>query len=384
MKKTLKAIVAACGIFAIASSAYAATLSNPLITGGNFPNIGSSSTVSGSCGTVGANGNVSFYITQNGQVTNLANTNNLSTNSSGSFSGNVTYPSSAVSGNAVLTAQCPNGDIINSPTLIFAASPSTSFNLTSSPNAAGLFQLSGACGGSNGEGSATLRLSNSSTSVNLSNVNLNAQGQFTSNVVIPSSFPSGPATITATCSNGTTFSSNVNVNPAAVSNFAITGAPEVGGIVAASGNCGTTSGNVSFRLMNVNGTTNIPATRNASDTSGNFNASIGIPANFPTGQATLVVACPNGNTFTSPITVTAMTIDDSTDVTDDEDCCPEEDVGGTSETPEGAVAAGGVQQTASSASILLTGFVALSYFLGRKYFVNDKTSSKDPFDSYTP
>jgi hypothetical protein len=156
MKKSLSLLLATAMILVVPAFASGAVLPTTLQTGTMFPSQNGTTTVSGNCGTSGANSTVSFSINQNGIITNLPSSGNLSTNSTGNFSGNIIFPSTLGSGTATLTATCSaTGDVINSSTLTFPAPASTAFSLPgTNPTASGTFNLGGACGNANGAGFA--------------------------------------------------------------------------------------------------------------------------------------------------------------------------------------------------------------------------------------
>jgi large repetitive protein len=289
--------------------AQAATLSTPLTVGTSYPNLGGSSTVSGSCGVPGANSTVSFSLMRNGTTTTLPVSNNVTTNAAGNFSGNVTFPTTYDAGQATLVATCTaTGDIINSSALIFPAQASTTFGLNSSnPTVGGTYNLTGACGGSNGTGSAQINIVNNGNATSVGTISLSPTGTFNSPVVIPANYPTGSSTLMATCSNGTTFSSPITVNPAAVSSFSSNSNIMLGSNSAVSGSCGTLSGNangnVSFSLLRNGAMTPLNAVNTSTNASGVFNSVISYPTNYTIGPATLVVTCPGGGTYTNQLSI---------------------------------------------------------------------------------
>jgi hypothetical protein len=321
--------------------ASAATLNNTFNIGTLFPAIGGNTSISSTCGPSAANSSVSLALTQNVNYTQI--TPNLTTDSSGAFSGNVIFPSSVSSGSAVLVATCGNtGNTINSPVLTFAAPAGTTFNLpATSPTVGGIYNLSGACGNSNGAGTTQLTLTQNGSTYNLDSISLSPTATFSDNVVIPSTINTGSATLTAACSNGTKFSSNVNIGPIAINSFTFGSSPFPGSNTAISGNCTNTSSNqngtVSFAVLRSGTFNNLSATDNQTSSNGFFNSSVFFPASLGNQPATLVVTCPNNSTFSNVIMLGAADP--------------------VTTTPVGGVAAGTNPQTASNyfvAEVLLS------------------------------
>lgn len=287
--------------------ASAATLTTPLTVGNAYPSGSGSSTISGNCGTAGANNSVSFSLNRNGVITNLPT--NISADATGAFNGTVSFPPDYASGAANLTVRCNgSGDVFQDYSLNFAQTPSASFNLNGvNPTLGGAYPLTGACGSSNGSGTVALSLVSNGTTTSLGTANLTSSGTFNSTVAIPSTYATGSATLMAICSNGTTFSSPVTVNGAAVNNFTVSPNATIGGSGSVSGSCGTITGTgtATFSLLNNGMLTPLTATNNSVASSGAFNANISYPTSYNAGPATLVVTCPNGATYTSPVTLAA-------------------------------------------------------------------------------
>jgi hypothetical protein len=290
--------------------ASAAVLGNTLNAGTLFPVSGSTAYVSGSCGAVGGNSSVNFALMQNGSSTQM--TSNLSTDANGSFSGNVTYPSSVPGGQATLVATCNlSGDTINSQVLTFAQPASSAFTLPAiSPTVGGLYNISGACGASNGIGNVQLTLTSNGNSYNLNSLNLTPTGTFSGNIVVPNNINTGSANLTGVCSNNNAISSNLTVGSAAVNGFTMSSGPIPGTSVFISGTCTNQSSNqngtVVFNLLRNGGTVNLPATSNLTNSNGAFSSSVSFPANVGSDPATLVVVCPSGSTFSNVIMLGAV------------------------------------------------------------------------------
>jgi hypothetical protein len=339
----------------------AATLSNSFNIGTLVPTAGGTTYVSSSCGVAGANSTVSFALVQNGVVT--AMTTNLSTDSNGNFSGNVTFPSPFNSGSATLVATCNRtGDTINSPFLTFAAPAIGSFGLPAvSPNVGGIYNISGACGNSINGSSADIILHSNGANYPLGSFSLNSAGTFAGSVVIPANVASGAANLSATCSNGTTFSSNIMIDPSAVDSFAFSSSPFPGGTTTISGNCTNVSGNangsVNFTVLRNGAVSTLPTANNTTNQSGYFSSQVTFPTSVGSDPATLVVTCPNGSTFSNVIMLGA-TVFAADPVTT---------------TPVGGVAAGSGPQDNQNYSVfgeilLVSGLVGLLAVTGKKFF----------------
>lgn len=291
-------------------SANAALLSTPLTTGTMYPSPNSTTTVTGTCGSINANTAVSFSILRNGVNTNLPTTSNLLTDSTGTFNGNLTFPQTLPAGLAVLVAQCNNGDTINSDSLIFSEPASTSFNFAgNSPTINGTYPLTGSCGNSNGAGTVNLSITSNGSTTQLGNFSLSTTGTFDAIVIIPSSASQGTATISASCSNGTSFNSPVTIASQAINNLTLTGDQNLGGIGMATGTCGTNAinayGNVAFSLWKDGSNTPLIGSNTVTDTNGMFTANLNYPTSYDVGPTTLVITCPSGANFTTPIFLAA-------------------------------------------------------------------------------
>lgn len=289
--------------------ASAATLNNTFNVGTYFPTSGSTTSVSSSCGISGANSSVGFVLMQNGTNTPLAT--NLNADSNGMFTGNVTFPTN-YSGTATLVATCNStGNTVSSPVLNFALPASSSFNLPqTSPTLGGLYNLSGSCGSSNGSGSVQLILTYNGNTYPLDTPTLSPTGTFSDNVVIPSNLGVGSGVFKAVCSNGVTFSSNINIGPAAVNMFGFSTNPVPGANVNVSGSCANISGNqngtASFTVLRSGSFSNLSATNSQTNGSGYFNSSVYFPSDVGSQPATFVVTCPNGSTFSNVIMLGAV------------------------------------------------------------------------------
>lgn len=303
MKKILVLSVAVLFLPLFAS---AATLNNTFNVSTLFPVAGGTVNISSTCGASAANSTVSFTLMQN--VSNTALPTTLSTDANGAFSGSVVFPENVSVGQATLMATCNStGDTIDSPVLTFTAPPaSISFILPqASPTVSGIYNLSGACGSSNGNSSTQLTLNQNGNNYTLDNISLSSSGTFSDNVVIPNTVSAGPATLTAVCSNGARFSSSVDIGPTAVNSFSFSSSPFPGSSTTISGNCTNVSGNqngaVSFAVLRSGTINNLSATSNQTNGGGYFSSSAFFPSDLGSNPATLVVTCPNGSTFSNVI-----------------------------------------------------------------------------------
>ncbi len=339
----------------------AANLNNTFSISTNFPIAGGTATVSSTCGTAGANSTVNFALMQNGISTILAST--LTSDSTGAFSGNISFPVTTSAGVTTLVATCVgSGDTINSPILTFAMPAGTSFGLPAAvPTIGSVLNLSGACGNSNGVGNAQLSLNKDGTNYSLGTVNLSTTGTFSSSVIIPNSLTTGPATLKATCSNGNTFSSAINIGPSAVNSFAFSASPLPGASTNISGSCtninNNANGTVGFSVVRNAGATTLSATNNFTNNTGYFNATVFFPTSLGSEPATLIVTCPNGSTFSNVIMLGAATAA----------------VNGASTTPIGGVNAGAGPNDTPNYPLgveffLIIGLLGGSAVLGKKLY----------------
>jgi hypothetical protein len=174
-----------------------------------------------------------------------------------------------------------------------------------SPTIGGVYNLSGACGTFSGAGSVQLTLNQNGNSYVLDNVNLSPTGTFSDNAVIPNTINTGPATLIAACSNGTTFSSAIILGEAAVNSFAFSSSPFPGVSTTVSGTCTNVSGNqngtTAFAVLRNGGITNLSANNAMTNGSGYFSSSVYFPSSLGSDPATFVVTCPNGSTFSNVI-----------------------------------------------------------------------------------
>ncbi|HYF05792.1 MAG TPA: hypothetical protein VEA59_06505, partial [Patescibacteria group bacterium] len=275
------------------------------------------------------------------------------------------FPSDYASGNATLLGTCVgSNDTVTSTQLTFAASPSTTVTTGANPTVTGQWNLGGACGSSMGSGTANVNIAQGSTNASLGTVNLSNVGSFTQSVFLPSSITPGNATVTVTCSNGRSFSSNVYIGSAAVTGLN-SGTPVANRTSTVSGRCENNSGggNVRIGLVRDGQVQNLLVNNAMLETGGYFTALVSFPPSESTSTMNMLVTCPTGSTFTAPITLTAATADVDTT---DPDCC----VGGTDEdTPQGGVEAGRVgDPSATIITLLVIMAVAGMYYAVSSYY----------------
>ncbi|MDR3642831.1 MAG: hypothetical protein P4L74_04365 [Candidatus Doudnabacteria bacterium] len=288
----------------------AATLNAMLNVGTVYPVSGGTTNISGSCGTAASYSAISLALIQNGISTTLPTV--MTTDTNGSFTGTITFPSSYGAGSATLVATCNRtGDTINSPTLTFAVPASSSFGLPAyTPSQGGIFNLSGLCGPSNGIGTAVLTLNSFGNNYALGTANLTQTATFSYSVTIPQNAGVGKATFKAACSNGNTITSATNIGSPAVNLFAFGSGPLPGQSTSVSGSCANAStnqnGTVSFSLLRNGAITNLPGSNNFTNNNSTFNSSVFFPSSVGSDPATFVVACPNGATFSNVIMLGAM------------------------------------------------------------------------------
>jgi hypothetical protein len=99
--------------------------------------------------------------------------------------------------------------------------------------------------------------------------------------------------------------------------FGTTGSPVADGssYFSSQGSCGSSGGNVSFSLVNSSGTstplgTSASTSYNSNTNTYDFNSTnLSIPSTYATGPTSLVVTCPNGQMYSTPITVLASNRD---------------------------------------------------------------------------
>lgn len=307
----MKKLIIISAAFFLPFLASAAVLNNAFTVGSMYPAPGTTTSVSSSCGSTASNSTVSFTLTQNGFSTQISST--LFTDSNGNFSGNITLPSSYNAGSAVLVANCnKTGDTVNSPTLTFSAPATTTFGLSStSPSVGGIYNVTGACGNSNGTGSVLVTLSSNGTNYPLGTFDLSSTGTFANTVIIPNNASVGNAVLKATCSNNTTFSSTIVLDQTAVNSFTLSTNPIPGNTVMISGNCTNVltnqNGAVSFNVYRNGSVVNLPANNNLTNNTSYFNSSVLFPSNVGSDPANLVVTCPNGSTYSNLIILGAAT-----------------------------------------------------------------------------
>jgi hypothetical protein len=175
-------------------------------------------------------------------------------------------------------------------------------------------QVSGACGSAAANGQATVTLGNQS----LSPITLDAQGNLSSGITVPSTFANvgsgaNQTQLTVTCPNGGTvlsapisvFASDTERNASlTVNNNNLIN----GQTLNISGLCGTTSANGQASVTLGSG--NLSLGNIALNGQGNLNSTITIPTGFVSSgtganAVTLRVTCPNGTVLSTPITVFA-------------------------------------------------------------------------------
>jgi hypothetical protein len=181
--------------------------------------------------------------------------------------------------------------------------------LTGSPVQGGnSFSPAGSCPSG---GSVTFSLlSSTGVITNLgSSTTTGLNGSFSPSLNIPVSANTGATTLVATCSNGDTVTLPINItaNPTSTNpnGLTLSGTPVQGsGTFGLSGTC-STSGNVTFSLVGSNGViTNLGTSATTSGNNNAFNTnSLNVPANYSTGNTTLVATCPNGTTLPLAINV---------------------------------------------------------------------------------
>ncbi len=169
--------------------------------------------------------------------------------------------------------------------------------------------VSGSCGAAAANGSANIVLSNG-TSTQTASVTLDASGNFSTNIAVPSSFPFGTGSVVATCPNGDTVTGNVAVNVPIGATLSLTGTPVLGQGLTVSGSCGTTStgGAVNLSVVRPAGSFSL-GTTTTTNASGSFSGTFTVPSNAGGGPVAIVAACPTGN-----ITLNTALIDPSANV----------------------------------------------------------------------
>ncbi len=155
--------------------------------------------------------------------------------------------------------------------------------------------VSGSCGVLAANGSANIVLSNGSSTQTVSTA-LDASGNFSTSVAVPSSFPSGTGSVVATCPNGDTVTGSVAINVPIGATLNLTGTPVLGQAVTLSGSCGTTSigGTVNLSIDRPVGSFNL-GTTTTTDANGSFSGTFTIPSNAGGGPVTIIASCPTGN-----------------------------------------------------------------------------------------
>jgi hypothetical protein len=296
--KGLVGLVAAVLLLLPLTTTHAAVLSVPLTVGNTSLGTGTTTNVSGSCGTSGS-GTVSFSLVRGGVTTNLGTT--VNTDASGNFSGSVAIPSGYSSGNATLVATCnATGDVANSSTLNIFVPASGSVTLGATPTLGNAVNVSGTCG-STATGTAQVSLVRNGTSTNIGTINLGSQGSFNTNITVPATYGAGNASLVVTCGGtGTTINSAAFVLAAPTANITISNStPALGGTVNVSGNCPVSAtGNVTYSLLRNGVTTNLTTGITGGTVigaNGSFNNTVTIPEDFARGAVTLLVNCGSSN-----------------------------------------------------------------------------------------
>src|SRR3989344_5486757 len=178
---------------------------------GGTPTLGQSLNVSGSCGTTAVGGTVSINLVRVGSSINIGSTTTL--DSSGSFSGNFTIPNNVGGGPVSIVATCPTGTITLNSSIV---DPLANVSLNDNTPVIGTqFTANGVCGIGSGQ-TVNFLLSNANAQIELTSSALtNASGAYSANLVIPTGFPVGPATLVAFCPTGNVVTAAVVVDPAA-------------------------------------------------------------------------------------------------------------------------------------------------------------------------
>ena len=178
-------------------------------------------------------------------------------------------------------------------------------NGDTSPNVGTGVNFSGSCGTTvTGNVTYTLVRNGSVTTVGSASLN-GASGNFNSNITVPSTYGSGSATLVATCPNGDTVTTNLDVMTPIGTNLTVTGGPSLGGNIVINGTCGTLSAGstVNFSVTRNGSTVNL-GSGSTIGADGNFQTTVNIPSSFGAGPATITATCPgSGNTITASVNV---------------------------------------------------------------------------------
>ncbi len=280
---------------------------NPTLNVNGTPVAGSGTfSVSGTCPTAGTV-NLSLG---SGTDTNLGN---ILSGSDGAFGANLAINASASTGANTLIVTCPNGQTFTTPITISANTNvnvpvvtdptgnntgSTVININGTPvQGSGTFGISGTCTNS---GNVSFMLNGNSIGSSVSTSGSN--NAFNTTLSIPSATATGNATITATCPNGQVLTQGINILAPSSDLLSLnTSAPAINGNINVSGVCGANSngGTVTFTVSRGGITTNLSTTTTANGANGALNTTLTIPANYPSGLATITATCPNGDTVSS-------------------------------------------------------------------------------------
>ncbi len=345
----------------IAPASQAAVIGNLTLAGTPAQGNGNGSfTVSGTCPS---GGTVNYSIVNNGNTTNLGSE---ATNSGGNFSNSsLLIPAGYTTGSgSTLVATCSNGDTLTLAVNVLAAPELLILN-TTAPDIDGNISVTGNCTTSNGNGVVTFTLTRGGVVTNLSSTtSTNSNGTFTNTVSIPSTYPTGLATLTATCPNGQVVSTLAVIGDPNLINLTLSpNTVNVGGTITATGVCPTSSSGVTFSVLQNGTTTPLGNGVTSVNSNGTFSSTMTLPTTVTTGSANVIATCNNnGGSTTSGLVLGVATNLPATPV-------PTGSVAGVSTTPVGGVAAGS-GGTADSGALqlffLLTGVVATALlFAGR-------------------
>jgi hypothetical protein len=235
----------------------------------------------------------------------------------------------------------------------------------------------GTCGTAGANGAVNVVVTSGSSSMT-STTTANASGAFSVGPSVSTSFPTGTATVVATCPNGDTVTGSFTVNTANpnVTLEVQNDNPAVGNEIRFFGDCGDTSGQqVTVSLASSNGTSTVIG-RVLTEANGTFSATLTIPDTISTGNGQLRATCPNGQTAAVAVTLVPDGRDNTPTPTPSPTPTPTGttgdagDVGGTNEdtTPEGGVQAGDGSAAANTGAMmaLTLGSVIALYAVARK------------------
>ena len=380
MKKVIGFIGVVSVLLTMPLVASAAVLNTTLVLGTLTPDIGSSTTVIGTCGNSGANNYVTFALIQNNATTTLPNTNNLSTGVNGDFSGSINFPVTATTGSGTLVVTCNgSGDVILSSPLTFVtpttAATSTMFSLgTWVPTSGGVLKATGTC--SLSTGTAQLDAIQNSATTTLGSFSVLNNGEFSGFVFVPGTISSGNANLVLTCPNDVTYSTSTEFRKSSVENAVIGANPTLGSTGTVSGSCvgsANASGTVGFGLLDNMALTNLEADNALSDINGSFISTVKYPTIYQQGTVSFVITCPDGTSYVAPINLLASSggVANSGLLT-----LPPEFGGmatnptGTTQVPVGGVKAGAEPtlngNTLFALALVVLGSAGMAYLLRRK------------------